>query len=114
MKSNAFHFEVVTYIWQEGFRSFVFDEHDAAVWFDKLELAVDDLQGCFDIWSMQLKNGEREWGFDIEEFRIRCVETNAICNLGMSNNRIHLQSADSQRRTIDKTEFPRIDKTGIF
>ena len=115
MSPTSHRFELLTYYWQVGFRNFVTNmstKGDVAVWFNTIEHAIDDVQECFDVWNMQIKDGEREWGFSTEEFRIRCVETRAFCNLGISDGKVHLKTADS--RLIPQEEYERINQSGIF
>ncbi len=113
----SYHFELLTYYWQEGFRDFVFDstdDGDSVVWFDDVEGAVEEIQGCFDIWNKQLRDGERESGFDAEEFVIRCIETKEFCGMTLSDGKVFLRTTGVTERLIPEVEYERINRTGTF
>ena len=94
MDPTSHGFELLTYIWCEGFCDYVFDEQDRPFVFDSIEEAVAELQEDFDIWTQQLRDGEREYSFEPGEFRIRCVETNERYELELWNGKLRLVSID--------------------
>ena len=110
---ELYRFELLNYVWLEGFRSYIFDEHDKPFLFSSIEEAIEELQDDFDTWAQEIKDGEREYGFDAEEFMIRCVETNACCNVELLNGKLHLVP-DDRRARVPRQEYERINRTGLF
>jgi hypothetical protein len=113
MEQACHRFELLAYIWVDGFCSYVFDEDDKPFLFDSLEEAVAELQDDFDIWAQQIGDGEREYGFDPEEFMIRCVTTDARCRLELSDGRLRLVSVESGE-VIHGQEYGRVNRSGLF
>ena len=97
-QSASHRFELLTYIWCDGFRSYVFDEQDKPLVFDSIEEAVAELQEDFDIWARQLRDGKRGYDFDPSEFRIKCLESNERCDLELFNGKLRLVSIDDNQK----------------
>lgn len=113
MSASRYHFELLHYVWLEGFLNNLLDESDRPVVFDSVEEALEDLQGDFDTWADEIRRGERdrEEAFDPEELSMRCVETDARCGFLLVGRKLVLVS---DRQFKSKRDFERINSTGLF
>lgn len=115
MTTSHHHFELLHCIWLNEFINNLLDEHDKPIVFDSVEEALADLQDDFDTWAEEIRRGERERdeGFSPEEFLVRCVETDAPCELKLVGKKLVLIS-NGGRQLRSKRDFVRINRIGLF
>jgi len=115
MSISHYHFELLHYVWLEGFTNNLLDAFDEPVVFNSIEEALEDLQDDFDTWTEEIRKGEREReeAFDPKEFSVRCVETDAHCELKLANGKLIL-IANDRRKLKSKLDFEEINRTGLF
>ena len=90
MNKCGLSFELLNYVWLEGFVSYYFDINDKPLRFPSLNEALAELQDDFDIVAQEIADGGREpdCGLSPEEFQIRCVETDARFAIEWMNGRV--------------------------
>lgn len=116
MKSNRnskYSFELLNYVWLEGYCTYILDANDQSYRFHSIEEALLELQEDFDTWASEIRRGEREDGYEPEEFMIRCTETGALCGVQMIKERLYLMSLDTAK-IVQSTDYHRINSTGSF
>jgi len=113
MNASCHHFELLHYVWLEGYINNLLDECDRPIVFDSVEEVLAELQDDFDIWAEEIRTGERQCKekFDTKEFMVRCVETDARCGFMLVNRKLVLVS-DCQFQS--KQDLERINSTGLF
>lgn len=107
-------FEVLSYTWCDGFINSYLDDDESTVIFDCIEEAMEDLQHDFDIWSDQVRSGERapETVFEDKEFLVRCVNTEMECKVQLVLGTLFLVTDDGEY--IKRESFSEINRTGEF
>jgi hypothetical protein len=77
MDLNSGGYELLNFVWLEGFKPFYFDGKGQTLRFSTLEGAIAELQDDFDTVAREIEDGEREadCGFSPDEFQIRCVDS---------------------------------------
>ncbi len=78
MHINSPSFELLNYVWLEGFKPYYFDAQGEPLRFPSLGEALAELQDDFDAVAQEIMEGDRdpECGFSAEEFKIRCTRNN--------------------------------------
>jgi len=115
MSASRYHFELLHYVWLEGFLNNLLDESERPVVFNSVEEALEDFQRDFDTWAEEIRRGERdrEEAFDPEEFSVRCVETDACCEFKLVGGKLVLIAKDG-RKLKSKSVLEKINRTGLF
>lgn len=113
--SGDHKFEVLLYTYFSGWTGFAYDEEDHEVAFNTVEEAIEDLQEAFDVWSQQVRDGEREadQSYDPSDFAIRCATTADMCGVKLRDGRVKLNPA-SGVVVEDRSEFSKINESGRF
>ena len=77
MDTNSRTFELLNYVWLEGFRPYYLDGNGEPLGFSSLEEALAELQDDFDLVAQEIADGDRDadCGFSPEEFKIHCIQT---------------------------------------
>lgn len=111
--NSEYGFELLNYVWLEGYCAYILDAKDQSYRFDSIEEALSELQEDFDTWASEIRRDEREDGYEPEEFMIRCIETREVCSVQIIAEKLRLVSPDTGK-VIQGVDYERINRTGHF
>lgn len=113
--SRTHEFEVLLYMYFDGWTGFAYDEYDHPVKFGAVEEALADLHDAFRIWDQQILDGERtsDQSFSPDDFAIRSVLTGEMCPIAVSKNEVSLRCKGG-KSLASQIELGKINVTGRF
>jgi hypothetical protein len=114
MDKSSYGFELLNYVWLEGYCGWVFGD-EGSIRFPSLGEAVAELQDDLDTWAREIRDGERkpDQSYAPDEFLIRCVETNDTCGVDFIDGRVEIVALGTGR-VIPRSEYGEIERTGWF
>ena len=94
MNAEPRKFELLNYVWLEGFVPYYFEGDGSPLYFSTVEEVLAELQDDFDTVAQEMADGDRDadCGYSPDEFRIRCIQTGEEFNVDLVDGKLRVSS----------------------